>query len=370
MRCACHAALFDLETGTVLDGPAEEPIRLYETRVADGRARGLASIRLRHGRGGFSGGRSSRPTRRSRPRCSASSSASSATTATRRRQRVPRQVAVHGAGEKLLGVRRCRSSRRARVGDAHTARWRRWPGWSLRRLADGVSARRCASSARRASRELGLATVHQHAFEADTAATDALRGAWLPGGAPVLGDVRRARLRRPTDLSWPEGIEPRPFQPDDARGFYEAITESFSERVGLRRASVRRVEADQGGRVGHVAATSSPGTAPRSPASPLREQGAGDGVRGHARRAGEVATTRGRTRAPAARASRVLRAGRAAGVPRCRFGEPDRRDAAVRERRHDGADGGHRLREATALIPSRSGTPVRARTSITRDPAA
>ena len=37
VRCACHAALFDLETGTVLDGPAVEPIRLYETRIAEGR---------------------------------------------------------------------------------------------------------------------------------------------------------------------------------------------------------------------------------------------------------------------------------------------------------------------------------------------
>lgn len=37
VRCACHAALFDLETGTVLGGPAEEPIVLYETRVESGR---------------------------------------------------------------------------------------------------------------------------------------------------------------------------------------------------------------------------------------------------------------------------------------------------------------------------------------------
>ena len=33
VRCACHAALFDLETGTVLGGPAEEPLRVYETRI-------------------------------------------------------------------------------------------------------------------------------------------------------------------------------------------------------------------------------------------------------------------------------------------------------------------------------------------------
>ncbi|HJU47834.1 MAG TPA: Rieske (2Fe-2S) protein [Gaiellaceae bacterium] len=41
VRCACHGALFDLETGTVLDGPAEQPIRLYETRVTGGRVEAL-----------------------------------------------------------------------------------------------------------------------------------------------------------------------------------------------------------------------------------------------------------------------------------------------------------------------------------------
>lgn len=41
VRCACHGALFDLETGTALDGPAEAPIRLYETRVAGGRLEAL-----------------------------------------------------------------------------------------------------------------------------------------------------------------------------------------------------------------------------------------------------------------------------------------------------------------------------------------
>jgi nitrite reductase/ring-hydroxylating ferredoxin subunit len=43
VRCACHGALFDLETGTVLDGPAEEPVRLYETRVVDGRVEALVT---------------------------------------------------------------------------------------------------------------------------------------------------------------------------------------------------------------------------------------------------------------------------------------------------------------------------------------
>ncbi len=44
VRCACHAALFDLETGTALDGPAELPIRLYQTRVVDGRLEVLLSV--------------------------------------------------------------------------------------------------------------------------------------------------------------------------------------------------------------------------------------------------------------------------------------------------------------------------------------
>jgi nitrite reductase/ring-hydroxylating ferredoxin subunit len=37
LRCACHAALFDLGTGAVLEGPAEEPLVTYPVRVADGR---------------------------------------------------------------------------------------------------------------------------------------------------------------------------------------------------------------------------------------------------------------------------------------------------------------------------------------------
>ncbi|MGL6279259.1 MAG: Rieske (2Fe-2S) protein [Gaiella sp.] len=37
LRCACHAALFELATGEPLEGPAEEPVRVYPTRVLDGR---------------------------------------------------------------------------------------------------------------------------------------------------------------------------------------------------------------------------------------------------------------------------------------------------------------------------------------------
>jgi nitrite reductase/ring-hydroxylating ferredoxin subunit len=40
LRCSCHGALFDLETGVALQGPAEDPIQLYPTRVADGRLEG------------------------------------------------------------------------------------------------------------------------------------------------------------------------------------------------------------------------------------------------------------------------------------------------------------------------------------------
>ena len=34
--CYCHSAEFDLRTGAVVNGPAEHPIRLHETRVVDG----------------------------------------------------------------------------------------------------------------------------------------------------------------------------------------------------------------------------------------------------------------------------------------------------------------------------------------------
>ena len=37
IRCACHASLFELASGAVLQGPAEEPLRTYATRVVDGR---------------------------------------------------------------------------------------------------------------------------------------------------------------------------------------------------------------------------------------------------------------------------------------------------------------------------------------------
>ena len=37
LRCPCHGSLFAVETGAVLEGPAEEPLRTYPTRVVDGR---------------------------------------------------------------------------------------------------------------------------------------------------------------------------------------------------------------------------------------------------------------------------------------------------------------------------------------------
>lgn len=37
IRCACHGALFELATGEAREGPAEEPVRTYRTRVCDGR---------------------------------------------------------------------------------------------------------------------------------------------------------------------------------------------------------------------------------------------------------------------------------------------------------------------------------------------
>jgi nitrite reductase/ring-hydroxylating ferredoxin subunit len=37
IRCACHGSLFDLATGEVLEGPAEEPVRVFATRVTGSR---------------------------------------------------------------------------------------------------------------------------------------------------------------------------------------------------------------------------------------------------------------------------------------------------------------------------------------------
>lgn len=37
VRCACHGALFDLATGEPLEGPAEAPIRIFDTREVGGR---------------------------------------------------------------------------------------------------------------------------------------------------------------------------------------------------------------------------------------------------------------------------------------------------------------------------------------------
>jgi nitrite reductase/ring-hydroxylating ferredoxin subunit len=33
IRCACHGSLFDLATGAPLEGPADEAVRTYPTRV-------------------------------------------------------------------------------------------------------------------------------------------------------------------------------------------------------------------------------------------------------------------------------------------------------------------------------------------------
>jgi nitrite reductase/ring-hydroxylating ferredoxin subunit len=37
VRCACHGGLFDLESGVALDGPTDQPVRLFPTREVDGR---------------------------------------------------------------------------------------------------------------------------------------------------------------------------------------------------------------------------------------------------------------------------------------------------------------------------------------------
>ena len=37
LRCPCHGSLFELASGSVREGPADEPLRTYPTRVVDGR---------------------------------------------------------------------------------------------------------------------------------------------------------------------------------------------------------------------------------------------------------------------------------------------------------------------------------------------
>jgi 3-phenylpropionate/trans-cinnamate dioxygenase ferredoxin subunit len=37
IRCPCHGSLFDLATGRPLEGPAEDSVRVFPTRVLDAR---------------------------------------------------------------------------------------------------------------------------------------------------------------------------------------------------------------------------------------------------------------------------------------------------------------------------------------------
>ncbi len=36
LTCLCHFSVFDITTGQVLDGPAEEPLPIFEVLVVDG----------------------------------------------------------------------------------------------------------------------------------------------------------------------------------------------------------------------------------------------------------------------------------------------------------------------------------------------
>ena len=37
VRCVCHGSLFDLETGEPVEGPADAPVRVFETRIVGDR---------------------------------------------------------------------------------------------------------------------------------------------------------------------------------------------------------------------------------------------------------------------------------------------------------------------------------------------
>jgi 3-phenylpropionate/trans-cinnamate dioxygenase ferredoxin subunit len=37
LRCPCHGSVFDLESGEPLEGPADEAVRTFATRIAAGR---------------------------------------------------------------------------------------------------------------------------------------------------------------------------------------------------------------------------------------------------------------------------------------------------------------------------------------------
>ena len=36
VTCRCHGSMFDVTSGAVLQGPAQEPVEIYQTRVEDG----------------------------------------------------------------------------------------------------------------------------------------------------------------------------------------------------------------------------------------------------------------------------------------------------------------------------------------------
>jgi 3-phenylpropionate/trans-cinnamate dioxygenase ferredoxin component len=36
VTCTCHGSQFDVTSGAVLQGPAQEPVGTYETRIEDG----------------------------------------------------------------------------------------------------------------------------------------------------------------------------------------------------------------------------------------------------------------------------------------------------------------------------------------------
>ena len=184
------------------------------------------------------------------------------------------------------------------------------------------------------SRELGFATVRNAVLSTDAPARALLTGR---GYRPVR-HYYVMKTEVGDDLpspDWPTGVDVRTFAAGDERALYEADREAFAEDWGRPERSFEVWWSKVGG-----AEKFDPGlTCPRlgrgkarrllDLRSRLRRR-----AREPARRAAPVAGTRSRDGAASPFLPRAPRPRRATGEPRRRRVEPDRRDAAVRARRH------------------------------------